>query len=240
MDTTTLQSSRNAAWLQTPDNTITGDMILGQRALTRQEQRTWLDVSQSRGRWHLVHFYSELAFATCMSTNEIGALRLGDIILEPGIINIPWAVSKNRYRNRSVAVGCDGDRAFRALQWLLNRARELGAIEPYHFLLPFRRSPAAFDPCKPMSVSELERLWEEVGVATQLKQFRPYDCRHTAITRYAEFNIPMATIMDMAGRMSPKMIEHYTHISGRNTTQVPENGETEQSGRSRGLSQRSL
>lgn len=185
------------------------------RALSRDEQRRWLKIAASAEKWHLVYWYSELAFSTCMSTNEIRSLRICDINLETGIVTIPWAGSKNRYRHRTIPIGTaeEGNVPFQAILWLLERANRLGAREPGHYLFPFRRPPMPFDPTKPMSVSGLKRLWDDVRLASGLKWFRQYDARHTAITRYAEEGIPIATIMKMAGHISPRMTEHYTHIS---------------------------
>ena len=183
-----------------------------QRALAREEQARWLNVARTSERWFLIYAYSELAFATCLSTNEIRSLRLCDIHLEAGQINVPWAGSKNRYRHRPVAIGASGDAAWHAVQWLLNRAAELGAKEPHHHLFPFRQKNGPFDPTKPMSGSGIKSLWNEVRAASGLKWFRPYDTRHTAITRLAESGVPMSVIMDMAGHISPAMTRHYTHI----------------------------
>jgi integrase len=177
-----------------------------QRALTREEQALWLKVSQMDSRWQVIYWYSRLAFATCMSTNEIRSLRLGDIQLESGIINIPWDGSKNRGRHRSVQIGADGDEAFDAVIWLLDRARRLGSRERGHFLFPFRKPPYPVNPNKPMSVYGLRAQWVEVRTAAALMWFRQYDTRHTAITRLAEEGIPVEVIMDMAGSKANAML----------------------------------
>jgi hypothetical protein len=70
-----------------------------------------------------------------------------------------------------------------------------------------------------MTVSGLKKPWEEVREASKLTWFRQYDCRHTAITRLAEGGTPMATIMKRAGHVSPKMTDHYTHISDQSEIQ---------------------
>ena len=64
-----------------------------------------------------------------------------------------------------------------------------------------------------MSNSGLKALWNEMRQATGLLHFTPYDTRHTAITRLAEAGVPVTVIMDMAGHISPRMTQHYTHIS---------------------------
>jgi integrase len=180
------------------------------RALTKEEQRKWLEVSGSRLRWHLIHWYSVLAFATCMSTNEVRALRLSDIDLENGILNVPPEGAKNVYRNRTIPIGRED--VLWAVQKLRDRAHGMGATEPFHYLFPYAQRKA-YDPTHPMSNSGLKKLWQEVREATGLLQFRPYDTRHTAITRYAESGTPVAVIMALAGHISPRMNQHYTHIS---------------------------
>jgi integrase len=191
-----------------------------QRALSPEEQKLWLAVARSSERWHIVYYYSELAFATCMSTNEIRSLRLSDIHLDAGIINISWSGSKNCYRHRTVEIGRPGDPSWNAVEWLLARANKLGSKSDGNYLFPFRDGKETFDPTRPMTVGGLKKLWEEVRIVSGLKWFRQYDTRHTAITRLAEDGTEIATIMKMAGHISPKMTEHYTHISHRLTLQA--------------------
>ncbi len=64
-----------------------------------------------------------------------------------------------------------------------------------------------------MTVSGLKRAWNEVRRASGLKWFRPYDTRHTAITRWAEAGMNISDIMALAGHVSARMTMHYTHIS---------------------------
>lgn len=64
-----------------------------------------------------------------------------------------------------------------------------------------------------MTSSGLKKLWNELRSVTGLTWFRPYDTRHTAITRMAERGMPIALIMARAGHVSARMSEHYTHIS---------------------------
>ncbi len=184
-----------------------------QRALSPEEEKLWLATARSLRRWHIVYYYSNLALATCMSTNEIRSLRLSNIHLDTGIINIPQEGSKNCYRHRTVEIGFSGDRACDAVNWLLARANDLGSKSGGDYLFPFRDRSGPFDPKRPMTVGGLKKLWEEVRIASGLKWFRQYDTRHTAITRLAENGTEIATIMKMAGHISPKMTEYYTHIS---------------------------
>lgn len=199
---------------------LIGEIAEIQRALRPEEQRRWLDVARSNQRWSTVYWYSLLAFDTCMGTNEIRALRLGDISLQQRQITVPPQGAKNQYRHRLIPVASDG--AMWALENLVMQAQERGAKEPQHYLFPFgargasMKSPkrrAKYDLTRPMSGSGIKREWEEVRIASGLTWFRPYDCRHTAITRLAEAGVPMAIIMKRAGHISQQMTEHYTHIA---------------------------
>jgi integrase len=183
------------------------------RALLAEDQKKWLDVALTQRRWWLVYWYSVLAFETSMSTNEIRSLRIGDVNLFHGIVSVPDAGAKNSYRARTLPL-LSADVKWSAEQ-LLARAQDLGAAAPTDFLFPYRRPPKPFDPTRPMSVSGIKKLWDEVRIASGLKGFRPYDTRHTAITRWAEAGMNIADIMVMAGHMNRKMTLHYTHICGQ-------------------------
>ena len=60
-------------------------------------------------------------------------------------------------------------------------------------------------------------------MASGLRNFRPYDTRHTAITRLAEDpNTSPAMIRSMAGHVSQRMTDHYTHIGDRHIVAAQE------------------
>ncbi len=186
-----------------------------QRALTIEEQDRWLRVSASNTRWELIHLYSLVAFDTCCSTNELRALRLADVKLNYHMIAVPWAGAKNKYRHREIAIeSANTEWAF--LQ-LIARAKKLAAVEahlnPTAFLFPMRDlEKRVYDPSRPMTVSGLKRMWEEVRAHAGLKWFRPYDTRHTGCTRLAERGVPIDIIMARAGHVGEKTRQHYTHI----------------------------
>ena len=48
--------------------------------------------------------------------------------------------------------------------------------------------------------------------ATPFQGFRFHDLRHQAITELAEAGAPDATLMALAGHMSRRMLEHYSHV----------------------------
>jgi integrase len=182
-----------------------------QRALRPDEQQHWLAVARSSPRWNVVYWYSLLVFDTCMSTNEIRALRLGDINVQQRMITVPREGAKNAHRHRMIPIA--SDEAAWALDCLLQRARGMGSCLPQNYLFPLVKCKKAPSPDRHMTESGIKKLWEEVRQASKLTWFRQYDCRHTAITRLAEAGVPIPTIMKRAGHITPKMTDHYTHIS---------------------------
>lgn len=189
------------------------------RALSTEEQKRWLDVSRIRPEWWIVHWYSILAFATGMGSNEMDWLRIGDINLTYGLISVQPLGAKNRYRTRTIPlVGADEKWA---AQQLLDRARDLGSCEPQHYLFPLRAwsSPkkrdlgcAEYDPMQRWTNSGIKRQWEEVRRAAGLKDFRRYDTRHTALTRRAESGMKFYELMEFAGHLTPRQTRHYARL----------------------------
>lgn len=179
------------------------------KALSPSEQNHWLTVARSNPKWHFVYWYSLLGFDCPLSTNEARGLRLGDLDLDNNLVMVRVRNSKNKYRTRSIPMS---DTARWAVDRLIERAREAGAVSPQHYLMPFRLSHT-WHPERPMTVSGIKKSWDAVRKAANLTWFTPYGLRHTSITRYAEAGTPMAVLMSLAGHMSRKMQDHYTHIS---------------------------
>lgn len=184
------------------------------RALSKDEQARLLQVMAQRDDWLWIYYYTVIALRTCASTCELRGLRLKDIDLKHRAIHVGPEASKNKFRNRTIPlVGSDTEEAIR---WLMTRARRMGAIEPDHYLFPFGVGHSHVprpDPAKPMTKWAITHNWCWIREKAGLPHLRPYDLRHTAITRMAEAGIPIATIMGFAGHVSPKMSEYYTTVS---------------------------
>lgn len=180
------------------------------RAMTPQEQAHWLATAHSCDRWQFIYHYSVFALQTVMSTNELRGLQFGDINLFSRIISVRSRSAKNKYRIRTVPLT---DEAQFSVQWLLDRARAFGASLPNHHLLPFRIAPTVWDCNRGTSDSGLKKPWNEVRKASGIAWVRLYDMRHCGLTRLAEAGVPIQVMMSMAGHVSRRMQEHYTHIS---------------------------
>jgi integrase len=181
------------------------------RALDASEQARFLAVAASRPEYSFVLWYTIAALQTCCSTNELRTLRLGDVNLEHAAITIRVEGAKNKFRRRTIPL--ESSEVVWAFERLVERAKELGSGSPHHYVFPAMAKRNEYEPTKPMSDSGLKKRWDEVRKAADLKWLRPYDLRHTAITRLAEEGIPIATIMSLAGHVSVKMQQHYTTIS---------------------------
>lgn len=181
------------------------------RAMTPEEQHRFLHVASSREDWQFIYWYSILALQTTAATNELRSLRLGDILMHGPLIQIRRRGAKNKYRVRTIPI--ESEAAGWALERLIDRAREMGAFEPHHFLFPLHVTRLRYDPSKPMSESGLKKRFGAVRMAAGVSWLRPYDLRHTGITRMAEAGTPIQVIMAFAGHVTQRMAQHYTSIS---------------------------
>jgi integrase len=182
------------------------------RAMTPDEQMHFLQVAGSKDEYAFIYAYTIVALQTTASTNELRELRIGDVMLSQGVLNIRRAAAKNRFRIRTIPIETQEVRF--ALESLIWRAQQLGAAGPHHYLFPLGgRGGHWYDPSRPMSDSGLKKRWDDVRVAAGLPWLRPYDLRHTAITRLAEEGVAIPTILSFAGHISTKMQQHYTTIS---------------------------
>jgi integrase len=181
------------------------------RAMMPDEQHQWLHVAGSREEWRIVYWWSIIALQTTAATNEMRAVRLGDIFLNQGTLQIRNEGAKNRERIRTIPL--QTPEVVWALGGLIERAKSMGANGPHCYLFPLHITADRYNPLEPMTVWGLRKPWDAVRDATGLKWLRVYDLRHSAITRMAEAGVPIQVIMSFAGHISPFMQKHYTQIS---------------------------
>ncbi len=185
------------------------------RAMDSEEQHRWLETCSSREDWHFILWYSCLGLQTAASTDELRALQLGDVTLGSAgyeMIHIRWKQEgvKTKFRVRPVPLA---GQAIWAMGKLVERARSLGSTQMHHYLFPFgSRGGYSYDPTKPMSDSGLKKRWNAAREQAGLPWLRPYDLRHTGITRMAEQGVPIEVAMSMVGHMTYQMHQHYTAI----------------------------
>lgn len=181
-----------------------------QRALSPEDQQRFLGTAASRTEWQIVYWYSIVALHTSCNSIEMRQLHVSDISLFERVLMVREESAKNQRRVRTIPLSRD---ALWAAGRLIDRARALGAVSPEHYIFPFYVTREVWDPCRPMTVSGLKKRFDEVRKAAGLPWLRIHDLRHSAITRMAEAGVPIATIMSMAGHISPRMSRHYTQVS---------------------------
>jgi integrase len=113
--------------------------------------------------------------------------------------------------------------AVSALVKLRRRAEGFGAVEQSHYVFAafvpkFKFSGkkvidynvTAFDPTR--HVKSWRTAWRTLTKRAGLPGFRFHDLRHCAITQLAEGGTSDSTIMAIAGHVSRRMLERYSHV----------------------------
>jgi len=116
------------------------------KALTEEEEARWFAAAAIKPGWRVAYLASLLSVNTSAGPSEILGLKLEHVRLNesPPEMQI-IAGTKNRYRIRHVPLN---DKARWAVEQLVARARELGATEPAHYLVPFRICKGSYDPLR--------------------------------------------------------------------------------------------
>jgi integrase len=187
------------------------------RALTPEEEHRLFTTAASRPAWETVFSLATLAANTGLRSGEIKRLRICDICAASQTIIVRRQATKTDAGARLIPLN---PIALLAANFLLNRARSLGATLPDQFLLPANpskhtkeliHSVSGFDPQK-HQVS-FRTAWRTLTRAAGLKGLRFHDLRHNFVTRLAEAHVPIQVTMSLVGHMSFEMTRHYTHIS---------------------------
>jgi integrase len=87
----------------------------------------------------------------------------------------------------------------------MDRSCELAGRSPEMHFFPVRVTRNNFNGSRHMVETGIRKQFEAVRKAAQVLWFRLNGWRHTAITRFAQAGVPIATIMARAGHCSPKM-----------------------------------
>lgn len=186
--------------------------------LSPEEEAHLFQVARSRPRWFVAYCCALISRNTTAGPGEIRHLRLRDIELdgaEGSFIHIVEGV-KNKFRERPVPL--NGDARWSVLQ-LLDRAREIGATAPHHYLLPHRAKALGMP-------ADLERpmgSWKKAHYAMcaeaskkfpRLARLRLYDYRHTAATDLLENpSVSFTAIEHMMGhRLNSNTKRKYDHL----------------------------
>jgi integrase len=194
-----------------PDVTFLKESDSPGRAITADEERRLLDAA-SKSRCRSLYPVIMLAINTGMRSNEIRYLRWGQV----DFLGKSLIVGKSKTAAGSGRPIPLNPRAFAVLsQW---RTLFPGA-EGQHYVFPRERyglatndkKPCAYDTDPTEPTHRWKVAWETVRKIAGVP-CRFHDLRHTFISRLAESQCSDSTVMALAGHVSRKMMERYSHI----------------------------
>lgn len=182
----------------------------GPKTFSRKEQEQVFETSGSDPNLELFDIVSRITRNTTASGCELRGLRMKHLELnvDPPRIHIPPDATKNDIRPRTIPLNEEG---LDAVRRAMERANRLGAHLPYHYLFPFRVNRRTWDPMRPASKSWLRKQTDKMRQATGIQHVRPHAFRHLAVTELLESGVPEGTVIAIAGWVSRKMIETYSH-----------------------------
>jgi len=206
------------------------------RALSLEEKTRLLKMAALKPEWDTARAAAILALNTTMRGCELKGLRWQDVDFMERTVTIRR--SKTEAGERVIPLNGD---AWGAILALRAKAQKLfgESLEPVWYLFPHAEGYSKPDPTK--SMSGWRNAWRSLTRAVscpacgQLQQpakmcakdkckadlgkiksplhgLRFHDLRHHAITELAESQASERTIMAIAGHISPRMLDHYSHI----------------------------
>jgi integrase len=174
------------------------------KVLSTEQKCKLFETAASRDEWLVAYCAAVIAVSTTCRSVELKNLRWQDVDFHKQSMQINR--SKTEAGERSLPLNGDAITAFDRL-W--ERAQFIGSTAPEHYVFPTCESGKA-DPLKPQV--SWRSAWRKLTAEAGLKGFRFHDLRHQAITELAESGVADATLMAMAGHLSRKMLEHYSHV----------------------------
>ncbi len=188
------------------------------RALTEEDKQRLLKTAVMRPEWETAYLAAILCLNTTARGCELKALQWSDVDLFARTLTI--RTSKTAAGERVVPLT---DVAASALARLRRRAGSFGSVEPSHYIFAafvpkftfsgkkvVDYSITAFDPTA--HVKSWRSAWRTLSKEAGLPGFRFHDLRHCAITQLAEGGTSDSTIMAIAGHVSRRMLERYSHV----------------------------
>jgi integrase len=188
------------------------------RALTEEDQQRLLKTAVMKPEWETAYLAAILCLNTTARGCELKGLQWSDIDLFGRALTIrktKTAAGERMVPLTSVATS--------ALARLRARAESFGPVEPSHYVFAafvpkftfsgkrvIGYDVTAFDPTT--HVNSWRTAWRTLTKKAGLPGFRFHDLRHCAITQLAESGAADSTIMAIAGHVSRRMLERYSHV----------------------------
>src|ERR1035437_540807 len=188
------------------------------RAITEEEKQRLLKTAVMRPEWETAYLAAILCLNTTARGCELKGLQWCDVDLFARTLTI--RKSKTAAGERVVPLT---GVAVSALARLRQRAEGFGSVEPSHYVFAafvpkftfngkrvVDYNVTGFDPTR--HVKSWRTAWRTLTKKAGLPGFRFHDLRHCAITQLAENGTSDSTIMAIAGHVSRRMLERYSHV----------------------------
>ncbi|MEO6802163.1 MAG: site-specific integrase [Granulicella sp.] len=188
------------------------------RALTEDDKQRLLRTAVMRPEWETAYLAAILCLNTTARGCELKGLKWTDVDLFSRTVTIQK--SKTAAGERTVPLT---DVATSALARLRTRAESFGPVEPKHYIFAafvpkftfndtnvVGYNVTGYDPTR--HINSWRTAWRTLTKKAGLPGFRFHDLRHCAITSLAESGAADSTIMAIAGHVSRKMLERYSHV----------------------------
>jgi integrase len=188
------------------------------RALSEEDKEQLLETAVQRPEWETAYFAAILCLNTTARGCELKGLKWSDVDLFGRTMAI--RKSKTIAGERMIPLTDEAHTAFAKLRI---RAESFGPVEPDHYVFAAFTpkfhfngnkiegySVTEFNPTKPLK--SWRSAWRTLTKKAGLVGFRFHDLRHCAITQLAESGAADSTIMAIAGHVSKRMLERYSHV----------------------------
>jgi integrase len=188
------------------------------RALTEDEKQRLLKTADARPEWETAYLAAVLCLNTTARGCELKGLQWHDVDLFARALTI--RKSKTAAGERIIPLT---DVAVSALGRLRRRSESFGTVEPSHYVFAafvpkftfcgkkvIDYNVTGFDPTR--HVNSWRTAWRTLTTRAGIPGFRFHDLRHCAITQLSENGTADSTIMAIAGHVSRRMLERYSHV----------------------------
>jgi integrase len=186
--------------------------------LTEDDKQRLLKTAMMRPEWETAYLATILCLNTTARGCELKGLQWSDVDLFDRTVTV--RKSKTDAGVRAIPLT---DVACSALARLRTRAESFGPVNPadhvfasyvsrrvFHGTADVGSNLTEFDPTK--HVNSWRSAWRTMTKKAGLPGFRLHDLRHCAITSLAESGASDSTIMAIAGHVSRRMLERYSHV----------------------------
>ncbi len=205
------------------------------RVLTREQKLLLFQTASRKPEWEVAYCAGVVAVNTTCRKVELLNLRWADVDLFERVLFVRR--SKTEAGHRAIPLN---DEAMAAFSRLRQRAEKLSGGASEHFIFPtcehetvdFTKPQKGFRTSWRSLVKAAGKLagreaaraalaagggiWQARAAwkraAGAFAGFRFHDLRHQSITEMAEAGVPEAAMQSIAGHLSKKMLDHYSHV----------------------------